>query len=112
MLHLNLDSSNNSYVLVRLFLDAMNKIGKHKTIKSVNYTIVDGLVVTDENDVEWTLEVNAKVKIPEELNNKLNSRTSDSNAKYFCRKCNCGVKDKLNEDSEFLCSVCEYLEKI
>lgn len=112
MLNLDLDGSNNSYVLMRLFLDAMNKIGKHKTIKSMGYTIVDGLVITDENDVEWTLEVNAKVKIPEELDYKSNSRTSDSNAKYFCEKCNCGIKDKRNNDPEILCSVCEYLEKI
>lgn len=73
----------------------------------MDYTIVDGLVVTDENDVEWILEVNAKVKFPEELNDKPNSRTTADDARTFCSNCDFGVKDNL----KLLCSVCEYLEK-
>jgi|694.fasta_scaffold16738_7 hypothetical protein len=110
MLNAELNSSNDSYILMRLFLDAMNKIGKQKKVKSMGYTCDNGLVVIDENDIAWSLKVNAEVKFPEELCNKPNAKTSDSNATYFCVDCNSGIKNS-NSNSELICSVCEYLNR-
>ena len=107
MLNAELNSSANSYILMNLFFDAMSKIGKQKKIKNIEYTVNHGLVVTDVNDVVWLREVNAKVKFPEELNDKPNSRIADDDAQTFCSNCDFGVKD----NPKLLCSVCEYLEK-
>lgn len=104
MLNINLDSETPSYVLINLFLDTMRKFGRKKVVKSMSYDCKDGLTVTDSDGVVWNLEVNAKVKIPDEL---LEFRVKDSDAKSFCPKCNCGMKEERT-----ICSVCEYLAKI
>lgn len=98
-----------SYVLIRIFQDAMKKIGKKKLCKSIYYNIDEGLVVTDENDVSWTLQINAEIKIPEELLNKQNARTSDTTC-IFCCECNAAIKG-YSEDIKPICSICEYIDK-
>lgn len=105
MLKIELESDSPSYVLKQLFIDSMRKIGKKKLIKSMTYDCDNGLIVTDENDVIWSLEVNAKINIPQnELKDLPNARVTDDKANgLFCPECNSGVA------SEGICSVCEYL---
>jgi hypothetical protein len=96
-----------SYVLVKLFMDATRKFGKHKKVKSMDYNSVGGLTVVDEDDVVWSIEVNARVKFPKYLDNLPNARVQDSDAKMFCPECTSGVKQEAE-----MCSLCEYLKKI
>jgi hypothetical protein len=96
-----------SYVLVKLFMDATRKFGKHKKVKSMDYNSVGGLTVVDEDDVVWSIEVNARVKFPKYLDNLPNARVQDSEAKMFCPECTSGIKQEAE-----MCSLCEYLERI
>lgn len=102
------DGSFHSFVFIHLFQEALSKFGKsHKCVKSMDYNVQDGLVVIDGDDVVWKVEVNAKVKFPDNLKDEPNGRTVDNNAKMFCVECNWSIK---NDSS--ICSVCEYLKKI
>jgi hypothetical protein len=107
-MNISLDEKE-SYVLIRIFQDAMKKIGKNKLLKSMSYDIDNGLVITDENDVSWTLRINAEIKISEELRNKQNARTSDTTC-IFCCECNAAIKG-YSEDIKPICSICEYIDK-
>lgn len=102
---INLDSGFPSFVLIHLFKDAMAKFGKSgKLIDQMDYNVVDGLTVVDDKGVNWKIEVNAKVIIPESLKT---NRVSDEEAKQFCVECTWGIRD-----NESLCDVCKYLDKI
>lgn len=101
------DGSMPSYVLVKLFLDATRKFGQHKAIKSMDYNYASGLTVVDEDDVVWSLEVNARVKFPRYLDSLPNARVQDSEAKTFCTECHAGI----GQEAE-VCSLCEYLKRI
>jgi hypothetical protein len=104
MSNIQLTSDFNSYVLIWLFNDAMRKLGKrNKVIKSINYDVINGLVVIDEDDIVWEVETHARVKIPQEL---FDSRVPDSEAGGFCVECNVGIKDSGT------CDICKYLNKI
>lgn len=81
-----------------------------KLVKSMSYDIDDGLLITDENDVSWTLQINAEIKIPEELSNKQNARTRDTTC-IFCCKCDAAIKG-YSEDIKLICSICEYINKL
>ena len=106
-LNIDLNEGGTShYVLINLFLDAMRKFGRSKEIKSMSYDC-DGLTIVDGSDVVWSLEVNAKVKFPDNLEGLPNSRVNDSDSKTFCLECDAG----MSETSE-LCSYCEYLRRI
>jgi hypothetical protein len=107
-MNISLDEKE-SYVLTRIFQDAMKKIGKKKLLKSMSYDIDNGLVITDENDVSWTLQINAEIKVPEELRNKQNARTSDTTC-IFCCECDAAIKG-YSEDIKPICSTCEYIDK-
>ena len=104
--NINLGSDFASYVLIHLFKDAMAKFGKSKkvSIVSMNYDAVEGLTIVNKDGVEWKLEVNAKVLIPQKLKDKI---VKDKEAKCFCVECTRGIAEEKS-----LCPVCEYLEKI
>jgi hypothetical protein len=105
MSNIQLNSDFNSYVLIWLFQDAMRKMGRSKKaiIKDINYDVVNGLVVTDEDDIVWEIETHAKIKIPEELKK---SRVPDNETECFCVDCTIGIKEAG------LCHVCKYLNRV
>lgn len=107
--NINLDEPGFcSYVLIRLFLDAARKFGRHKGVKSMDYNVVDGLTIVDTDDIVWSLGVNLEVKFPESLETLPNARIQDdSKAVMFCPECTFGIAEVAKA-----CSVCEYLNKI
>lgn len=109
---MNIDLNENNdatYVLLKVFLQALSKFGKSsgKTVKSIEYIFPDELTVVDGDDVTWKLNFNAEVKIPDNLKDLPNGRVPSEIAKEFCSNCDSGIKNRAK-----LCSVCEYLKKI
>jgi FPC/CPF motif-containing protein YcgG len=99
------DSSFSSYVLINLFADALRKTGKHRDIISMSYDVENGLQIVDEKNVMWKLEVNLKVKIPQEYIDRYKT-IQDNDAAAFCVECN---RAMIGERKT--CKICSYLKK-
>lgn len=79
-------------VLLLLFKDQLAKIGiAERDVKTVRYDTQNGLVLTDQHEIEWNMEVKFSVKIPSNILEKTDQTV--------CTTSN-------------LCDVCKYYEKI
>lgn len=106
-----MDNIDPEYILIRLFKDAMRKIGRSEAlVAGWDYNVEDGLKVRDQNGVFWKFHIYPELLIPQELLDKAQKMKDKDTDGVFCHSCTLPIKKSATNGGK--CCVCDYIEKV